>query len=111
MAAYRSGIESGIPSPGNMILAATQAAAALAAGYAQVRKINAVKVGSSSGGTSAIASPAIAAPSITQVRNITGAKEEDRLNQIASENRVYLVYSDIVKANNASRVRVQETEF
>ena len=111
VAAYRSGIESGIPSPGNMILAATQAAAALAAGYAQVRKINAVKVGSSSGGTSAIASPAIAAPSITQVRNITGAKEEDRLNQIASENRVYLVYSDIVKANNASRVRVQETEF
>ena len=33
------------------------------------------------------------------------------LNQMASNQRVYLVYSDIERANTAARVRVQETEF
>ena len=53
----------------------------------------------------------MAAPAVPQIRTITGAREEDRLNQMASSQRVYLVYSDIEKANTAARVRVQETEF
>lgn len=101
-----------LPAPWNIPVAAANAAAVLAAGYAQIKQINAVKVGS--GGTSA--TPAIAqaptyAPAIQQTRTITGASEEERLNRMASDNRVYLVYSDIEIANTRQRVRVQETAF
>ena len=93
-------------------MAVANAAAVLAAGMAQIKQINAVKVGNSGGGSAqAVASPVMAAPSVQQVRTITGAREEDRLNQMASSQRVYLVYSDIERANTAARVRVQETEF
>lgn len=101
-----------LPAPWNVPAAAANAAAVLAAGYAQIKQINAVKVGS--GGASA--TPAIAqaptyAPAIQQTRTITGASEEERLNRMASDKRVYLVYSDIEIANTRQRVRVQETAF
>ena len=110
VAAYMNTIKSIEFTPVAIPMAVANAAAVLAAGMAQIKQINAVKVGNS-GGTSAVASPVMAAPSVQQVRTITGAREEDRLNQMASSQRVYLVYSDIVKANTAARVRVQETEF
>ena len=110
VAAYMNTIKSITYTPVAIPMAVANAAAVLAAGMAQIKQINAVKVGNS-GGTSAVASPVMAAPSVQQVRTITGAREEDRLNQMASSQRVYLVYSDIVKANTAARVRVQETEF
>ena len=94
-------------------MAVANAATVLAAGMAQIKQINSVKVGNSGGGGTApaVVSPVMAAPMVQQVRTITGAREEDRLNQMANAQRVYLVYSDIVKANTAARVRVQETEF
>lgn len=94
------------------ILAPLNAATVLAAGYAQIRKINAVKVGSGSGGNTgaAVTAPA-ATPSIQQVRTVTGRTAEDRLNRMASDTRVYLVYSDVERAQAARRVQVQETEF
>jgi hypothetical protein len=58
----------------------------------------------------AVPAPAFS-PSIQQTRSITGASEEDRLNRMASDSRVYLVYSDIEAAQTAQRVRVRETEF
>ena len=101
-----------IPMTAKMVLAPMNAASVLAAGYAQIRSMTSVKMGAGSGsGASAVASPVMAAPAVPQIRTITGAREEDRLNQMASSQRVYLVYSDIEKANTAARVRVQETEF
>ena len=112
VAAYMNTIKSIEFTPVAIPMAVANAAAVLAAGMAQIKQINAVKVGNSGGGgASAVASPVMAAPSVQQVRTITGAREEDRLNQMASSQRVYLVYSDIVEANPATRVRVQETEF
>lgn len=112
VAAYRSGVESGIPAPGNMILGAAQAAAAIAAGIAQVKKIQSTKVGS--GGdtsTPAITTAPAYAPAISMTRSVTGRSEVERLNKMASDSRVYLVYSDLEIANTRQRVRVQETEF
>lgn len=93
------------------ILAPLNAASVLAAGYAQVRQINAVKVGGSSGGGSAAVTPPSYTPAIQQVRTVTGQSAEDRLNRMASDTRVYLVYSDVERAQTARRVQVQETEF
>ena len=91
------------------ILAPLNAASVLAAGYAQVKQINSVKVGGSSG--SAVAVPSVASPQIQQVRSVTGQSEEERMNQIASNQRVYLVYSDVEAAQSTRKVQVQETEF
>lgn len=99
-----------LPYTAKMVLAPTNAAAVLAAGYAQVKQINAVKVGDSTGGGAAVPAPAFS-PAVSQVRNITGASEEERLNRMASNQRVYLVYSDLEIANTAQRVKVRETEF
>lgn len=111
ISAYMNTIES-IKLPQIAIpLAAINAAAVLAAGYAHVKQINAVKVGSGGGGTSAtVAAPSVA-PAITQVRTITGQTEEQRLNAMAGDQRVYIVYSDIEAAASSQRVKVQETSW
>lgn len=104
-----------IPMTAKMVLAPLNAASVLAAGYAQIRSMTSVKMGK--GGSAAANTPAVvSAPSggsssIQQVRTITGAAEEDRLNKMASNQRVYLVYSDIEAADNARRVQVNETTF
>lgn len=104
--------------PWALPVAAAQAAAVLAAGYAQVKQINAVKVGSGSGGgSSAVATaPAIvaapaAAPSVQRVRNVTGASEEARLNRMAQDQRVVLVWSDVEAKEGDRRVQLAETSW
>ena len=88
------------------VLAPVNAAAVLAAGYAQIKQMNAVKVGDSAG-SAAVAAPSFS-PTVQQVRNVTGASEEERLNE---SRRVYIVYSDIEEAQRSQRVKVSETEF
>ena len=100
-----------LPLSMKMVLAPTNATAVLAAGYAQIKKMNATKVGNGGATASAAVSAPAFSPAVSQVRTITGASEEERLNRMAADNRVYLVYSDIERANTATRVRVQETEF
>lgn len=91
------------------VLAPVNATAVLAAGYAQVKQINAVKVGSGGGGAM-VPAPAFSA-SVPQVRNVTGASEEERLNRIAGPQRVYILASDLQAERDSSRVRVRETTF
>ena len=114
VAAFTGTIKS-VPGPAGIALAAINSAAVLAAGYANVRKIQQQKVGSG-GGDGGASIPAIAtAPatpaSIQQVRTITGATEEQRLNAMAGDQRVYLVYSDVEAAARSQRVKVQETSW
>lgn len=59
----------------------------------------------------AIVSAPLLDPEINTVRNITTASEEERLNQMASSQRVYILSSDIEASQNARRVRVQESSF
>ena len=111
--AYMQSVQS-IPPPAGAIVGAIQAAAVTAAGVANIAKMRATKVGS--GGTSAAAAPvAVEAPalqtSVQQVRNVTSASEEDRLNKMASDQRVYIVNSDIEASLGQSRVQVAEASF
>ena len=105
-----------IPPPYGQIVGAAQAAAVTAAGLAQIASMKAVKVSGSSGSASAPAVPAVAtAPSIptdvTSVRNVTSASEETRLNQMAQEQRVYILASDIEASQNQIKTRVSESSF
>lgn len=117
VAAFKSGVESGIPAPYNMILAASQAAAVTVAGMANVAKIKATNVEGGGSGSSvtptipAAVEPPTITPEVNQVRNITSASEEDRLNQMASDQRVYILSSDLEADRNARRTEVAETTF
>lgn len=101
-----------LPYTAKMILAPLNAAAVIAAGMAQVKQINAVKVGSGTGDAApAMAAAPTFAPAISMTRSVTGRSETERLNKMAEDSRVYLVYSDLEIANTRQRVRVKETEF
>ena len=111
--AYMAAAKMGMP-----VLGAIQAAAVTAAGLAQIAKMKNTKVsGSSTGTASATASvPAVAsAPTIStqvsNVRSVTSASEEDRLNQMASDQRVYILASDIEASQNQIKTQVSESSF
>lgn len=103
-------------SAGNPIAGAIQAATMTAAGMAQIAKIRATDTSGAS-----TASPSISAPAVTsaprmsfdlpQVRNVTSASEEQRLNNMASEQRVVLVMSDLELKQNQVQVQVAEASF
>ena len=105
-----------IPPPYGQIVGAAQAAAVTAAGLAQIASMKAVKVSGSSGSPSTAPVAAVAtAPSIptdvTSVRNVTSASEETRLNQMAQDQRVYILASDIEASQNQIKTRVSESSF
>lgn len=100
------------------IIGAINAAAVIAAGSANIAKIKSTDVSGNSSNTSATPNVGaiVSAPAVIQqvpvTRSLTGASEEERLNQIAqntaSTQRVVLVYSDVEAA--AQHVEVQQTE-
>lgn len=106
-----------IPPPAGQIIGAIQAAAVTAAGIAQIAQIRNTDVsgGSSSSPSSGSMSAVVPAPTlnteIPTVRNLTGASEEERLNRMAEDQRVYILSSDIEASQNSRRVRVRESSF
>lgn len=104
----------GIP---GMIIGAANAAAITAAGIAQIAKIKATKISgssSSSGGigtASAVTSAPTLQTQVSNVRSVTSASEEERLNRMASSQRVYILASDIEASQNQIRTQVAESTF
>ena len=104
-----------IPPPFGQIVGAAQAAAITAAGIAQIAKIKNTKVSGSAAsanpGTPAIASAPTLTTEVANVRSVTSASEEDRLNQMASDQRVYILSSDIEASQNQIKTQVEESSF
>lgn len=100
----------GIP---GMIIGAVNAAAVTAAGIAQIAKIKNTDVSGNSSATPTAVS--VSAPSVSaelpETRIVTSATDEERLNQMASEQRVYIVASDIAESQDHIRTQVQESSF
>lgn len=96
------------------IMAAINSAAVIAAGIANISKIKAQQISKDGGSTSAtpvsVNAPA-AVPTFNEVRSITGASEEDRLNRMADDKQVYILSSDLEADREATRVQVKETTF
>lgn len=113
--AYAGAQSLGVPM--GPIVGAINAAAVVAAGIANIAKIRATDVNKDSSGGSATATipAAVSAPSVVpdfqETRTITSASEEDRLNQMASEHRVYILSSDLEADREQTRARVAETTF
>ena len=110
--AYMSAVST-LPAPYGIIVGAAQAATVTAAGLAQIAQMRKTKV-STSGGTSApnaIVSAPTVETNLTSVRNVTSASEEERLNQMAKDQRVYIVSSDIEAALDDNKTRVEESSF
>lgn len=110
--------------PGGMwspALGAVYMASALATGFMNLKNIMAVNTSSSTGSGVSSATPTVSTPAIvtppavvqevTTVRSLTGASEEERLNQMANDQRVYLVYSDVEQAGKRVQVQQSETSF
>lgn len=115
--AYASAAAS-IPPPAGLIVGAASAASVIAMGIANINKIKSTSTSASGGGSSASATasaPVVSAPNIEtglqSVRQITTASEEERLNRMASNQRVYILQSDIEAASQRSRTRVAESTF
>lgn len=105
-----------VPPPAGIILGAAQAATITASGLANIAKIRATDVSTSGTTSTASTTPAVtSAPSVTtpvnNVRNITSASEEDRLNEMAKEQRVYILASDIQASQNQIKTQVTESSF
>lgn len=114
--AYMQAVKT-LPAPAGAIVGAIQAAAVTAAGVAQIAKIKNTNVAASESASNTSPDiPAIsAAPTLTtevaNVRSLTSASEEDRLNQMASDQRVYIVASDIEASQNQIKTQVAESSF
>lgn len=101
------------------IMAAVNSAAVVAAGIANIAKMKAQQVSANASADTGAVTPAIPAvvdapsvvPEVRQVRNVTTASEEDRLNRMADDQRVYILSSDLEAERNATQVRVRETTF
>lgn len=104
------------PAPIGAAVGAVMSAVALTTGAMQIRKIKQQKYkGGSSVPSTSSAPAAVAAPNIeTQlptVRTLTGAKEEERLNRMASPVRAYIVDSDLQAKERERDVIEKETSF
>lgn len=98
------------------IVGAVNAAAVIAMGIANINKIKSANVDSSSeGGGTASAPASVSAPSIDTniptIRTATSASEEDRLNRMASPQKVYILQSDIEAAGSQSKTQIEESSF
>jgi len=114
--AYKS--MAGIPYVGPA-LGAAAAAAAITAGMANVKQIIATDASGKSTPSISGATPSVPAvvnaPAVVQevpvVRTLTSASEEERLNKIASDQRVFLVYSDVEEAGKHVEVQREESSY
>ena len=104
-----------IPPPYGQIVGAAAAAAVTASGLANIAKMKSTRVSGNSDTSSASTPAVMAAPAlqteVSNVRSVTSASEEDRLNQMASSQRVYILSSDIEASQRQIRTQVAESSF
>ena len=97
------------------IVGAVNAAAVIAMGIANINKIKSANVDNPSENGGATPSASVSAPSIDTniptIRNATSASEEERLNRMASPQKVYILQSDIEAAGSQSKVQIEESSF
>lgn len=105
------------PAPYGAIIGGIQAAAITAAGMAQIAQIKSTQVSANAGDSSApVVSAQVSAPmptmeTVQPVRNVTSASEELRLNRMASDQKVYLVTSELEMHQQGQKVRIAEGSF
>jgi phage-related protein len=102
-----------MPPPFGAIVGAAQAAAVTAAGIAQIAQMK--KTSMTSAGAISSPNAVVSAPTsestVPSVRSVTSATEEERLNQMAKDQKVYILSSDIEASLDGNKTRVEESSF
>lgn len=115
LAAYTSAQSLGFPM--GPIIGAINAAAVTATGIAQIAKIKSTKIGSGDSAGSGVSVPAASVPApatavdLPEVRNVTTATEEDRMERMASKTKVYILNSDLEANDEYHQTQVAEATF
>ena len=111
-----------IPPPAGPIIGAANAATVIATGVAQIAKIKSTKLSKESSASSS-APATVSTPAATfspqYTSNVTGASDVENLQNAITEGtksaatsqRVYVLESDITDSQNATKTRVEESEF
>lgn len=116
LSAFMSGVNSGVPAPWNLVLAGTMAATTAAAGWAEVAKIRATKMGSTdsgSGSASASVSGVAVEPLLNQdydLQRITNLSLQSDA-YLPGNTQVYVLESDIQEVGRRVEVREQNATF
>lgn len=104
-----------LPPPFGQIIGSINAASVIAMGTMNIAKIKATDPVKGTSSTSASVPAVVSAPNVeTQLsttRNLTTASEEERLNRIASPQKVYILQSDIEAAGSQSKIQIEESSF
>lgn len=98
--------------PAGWVMGALQAATITATGIANINKIKSQSTSKNAGSdiSAAVSAPPVSI-NIPTIRNATSATEEDRLNRMASPQKVYILQSDIEAAGSQSKVQIEESSF
>lgn len=99
--------------PAGWVLGALQAATITATGIANINKIKSQSTSKNGDGseTPAATNPPAFDTNIPTIRTATSATEEDRLNRMASPQKVYILQSDIEAAGGQSKTQIEESSF
>lgn len=91
--------------------AAVQAAAVIAAGFAQIKQIRNTKLGSGSSQAPTINLPKLDSYQPEYTQNATRESDIDALKNAIGSQKIYVSVTDINKAQNANKTKVTESTF
>lgn len=113
IAGFMSGVNSGLPAPYNLILAAATAASVVATGVAQIAKIRSTQVSkNSSGGSGSVSTPSASAVSVnaTQVTATRNVQTDEDIANLP-DTRVYVLEEDITNAQKKVEVTTENATY
>ena len=112
IAGFMSGVNSGLPAPYNLILAAATAASVVATGVAQIAKIRSTQVSKNSGGGGNVSTPSASAVSVnaTQVTATRNVQTDEDIANLP-DTRVYVLEEDITNAQKKVEVTTENATY
>ena len=99
-----------LPLWGKIAMSALLGAETLISGYTQVKQIEATKIGSTTGDSSSI-TVASATPLLDEAQDVNQLTSLNVNGDSGSDQRVYILQSDIVETTNQNKVRVEQSTF
>ena len=105
IAGFMSGVNSGLPAPYNLILAAATAATVVATGIAEIAKIRNTKVSKGGSGGGSVSAPSASAVSVNATQ-VTPTRQVQTDEDIANlpDTKVYVLEEDITNAQKKVQV-------
>ena len=112
IAGFMSGVNSGLPAPYNLILAAATAASVVATGVAEIAKIRNTKVSKSSSGGGSVSTPSASAVSVNATQ-VTPTRQVQTDEDIANlpDTKVYVLEEDITNAQKKVQVTTENATY